>query len=168
MALLVSPICARLSYLITLAILLIVHTNKLALDLNVQFYHNAHAYTSKWVIAQLSVLIVLNVINIIIALPKNVFTTAATKIVVFGTELGFIIVAILYLVMFPLENCGSYQVRLRLSWAIVEATVAIILFQIIVKITELYRLRREKKLEERKRKKASQMQAIEVSLLDLL
>ena len=55
-----------------------------------------------------------------------------------------------------------------MNWAIVEATVAIILFQIIVKITELYRLRREKKLEERKRKKASQMQAIEVSLLDLL
>ena len=119
------------------------------------------------VIVQLSVLIVLNVITILIALPKNVFKTAANKILVIGTEAGFVIAAILFLVMHPLENSGSYQVRLGLSWTAVGVKVAIILFQIIVKIVEFFRLRREKKLEERKQKQASQKRANDDSQIQL-
>ena len=119
------------------------------------------------VIVQLSVLIVLNVITILIVLPKNVFKTAANKILVIGTEAGFVIAAILFLVMHSLENSGSYQVRLGLSWTAVGVKVAIILFQIIVKIVEFFRLRREKKLEERKQKQASQKRANDDSQIQL-
>ena len=44
-----------------------------------------------------------------------------------------------------LEHSNSYQVRLRLSWTTIGANVTIILFQIIVKIVEFFRLRKEKK-----------------------
>ena len=113
----------------------------------------------RWVIVQLSVLIILNVITILIALPKNVFKTAANKILVIGIEAGFIIASILFLVMHSLENSGSYQVKLGLSWTTVGINIAIILFHIIVKIVEFFRLRRKKKREERKHKQESQMQA---------
>ena len=109
----------------------------------------------KWVIVQLSVLIVLNVITILITVPKKVFKTAANRITVIGTELGFIIINVLFLVMYSLENSGSYQVRLGLSWSTVGANVAIILFQIVIKIVEFHRLRKEKKREERKQKQGS-------------
>ena len=102
----------------------------------------------KWVIAQLSILMVLNVLTILIALPKNVFKATANKIVVVGTELGFIIVSILFIVMYALENSNLYQVRLIMSWTVVAVNVAIILFQIGVKIVEFFRLRRKKKREE--------------------
>ena len=117
----------------------------------------------KWVIVQLSVLIVLNVITILIALPKHVFKTAANKIIVIGTELGFIIINLLFLVMYSLENSNSYRVRLGLSWTAVVVNVAIILFQIVVKIVEFFRLRREKKREEQKHKQGSKMRAKEKS-----
>ena len=117
----------------------------------------------KWVIVQLSVLIVLNAMAILIALPKNVFKTEATKITVIGTEVGFTIISILFLVIYSLENSNSYQVRLGLSWATVGVNVAIILFQIIVKIVEFVRLRRAKKREERNHTQASQKQANENS-----
>ena len=121
----------------------------------------------KWVIVQLSVLIVLNVITILIALPKHVFKTAANKIIVIGTELGFIIINLLFLVMYSLENSNSYQVRLGLSWTAVVVNVAIILFQIVVKIVEFFRLRREKKREEQKHKQGSKMRAKEKSQIQL-
>ena len=104
----------------------------------------------RWVILQLTVLIVLNVITILIARPKNVFKATANKIIMIGTEAGFIIVNLLFLVMRFLEHSKSYQVRLGLSWTTVGVNVAIILFQIGVKIVEFFRLRREKKREERK------------------
>ena len=113
----------------------------------------------KWTIIQLSVLIVLNVITTLISLPKNVFKSAANKIVVIGTEVGFIIVAILFIVMYSLENSGSYQVRLGLSWTTIGVNVSIILFQIIVKIVEFIQLRRKKKREEQKLKLESQTPA---------
>ena len=106
----------------------------------------------KWVIVQLSVLIVLNVITILIAVPKKIFKTAANRITVIGTELGFIIINILFLVMYSLENSGSYQVRLGLSWTTVGVNIAIILFQIVVKIIEFFRLRREKRRKKPKQK----------------
>ena len=109
-------------------------------------------FLREWTIIQLSVLIVLNVITILIALPKNVFKTAAMRITTIGTEIGFIIINILFLVMHFLENSGSYQVRLILSWAVVGVNAAIILFQFIVKIVEFIRLRRKKKQEKRKQK----------------
>ena len=109
-------------------------------------------FLRKWVIVQLSVLIVLNVITILITVPNKVFKTAANKITVIGTELGFIIINVLFLVMYSLENSGSYQVRLGLSWTTVGVNVAITFFQIVVKIIEFFRLRREKKQEERKHK----------------
>ena len=107
----------------------------------------------KWVIVvQLSVLTVLNVITILIALPKKVFKATANKIVLIGTELGFIIINLLFLALYLLKNSNLYQVRLGLSWAVVGVNVAIILFQIIVKIIEFFRLRREKRQKERKQK----------------
>ena len=109
----------------------------------------------KWVTVQLSALIALNVITILIALPKNVFKATANKIVLIGTELGFIIINILFLVMHFLENSNSYPVKLGLSWVTVGVSVAIVLFQIIVKIVEFFRLRREKRRKERKRKQRS-------------
>ena len=120
----------------------------------------------KWTFIQLSVMIVLNVITILIALPKNVFKTAANKIVVIGTEIGFIIISILFLVLYILENSGSYQVRLRLSWTAVGVNVAIVLFQIIVKIIEFFRLRKKKR-EEQKHKQGSRMRANENSRIRL-
>ena len=121
----------------------------------------------RWVIIQLSVLIALNVITLVIALPKNVFKAAATKITVIGTELGFIVVTILFLVMYSLENFGSYQVRLGLSWTIVGVNNVIILFQIVVNIVEFFRLRKEKKREQQKHKHGSQKQAQEESQIQL-
>ena len=115
----------------------------------------------RWVIAQLSVLVALNVITILVALPKNVFKTTATKITMIGTEIGFIIISVLFFVMYSLEN--SYQVRLGLSWTAVGVNVAIILFQIIVKIIEFFRLRREKKREEQKRKQEIRKKTTEES-----
>ena len=110
------------------------------------------ALLRKWVIFQLSILIVLNAITILIAYPKNVFKATANKIIVIGTELGFIIINFLFLVIRFLQNSDSYQMRLGLSWTVVGVNVAIILFQIAVKIIEFFRLRRKKKQEERKRK----------------
>ena len=121
----------------------------------------------KWVIVQLSVLIVLNVITILFALPKNLFKTTATKITVIGTELGFIIIAILFLVMYSLENSGLYHVRLGLSWTTIGVNVAIIIFHILVKIAEFFRLRRAKKREERHHTQAPQKQADEDSQIQL-
>ena len=121
----------------------------------------------KWVIVQLSVLIVLNVITILFALPKNLFKTTATKITVIGTELGFIIIAILSLVMYSLENSGLYHVRLGLSWTTIGVNVAIIIFHILVKIAEFFRLRRAKKREERHHTQAPQKQADEDSQIQL-
>ena len=43
---------------------------------------------------------------------------ATLKITMIDTEIGFIIISILFLYMFSLENSGLYQVRLRLSWTI--------------------------------------------------
>ena len=120
----------------------------------------------KWTFIQLSVLIVLNVITILITLPKNVFKTAANKIVVIGTKIGFIIISILFLVLYVLENSGSYQVRLRLSWIAVGVNVAIVLLQIIVKIIEFFRLRKKKR-EEQKHKQGSCMRANENSRIRL-
>ena len=118
----------------------------------------------KWVIAQLGALIVLNVITILFALPKNVFKTAANKIVVIGTEIGFIIISILFLVLYALENSNLYQVGLGLSWTAAGVNVAIVLFQIGVKIVEFFRSRRKKKQEEGKQKKGlSQKRANENS-----
>ena len=126
------------------------------------------ALLRKWVIFQLSVLTVLNVITISIAYPKNVFKATANKIIVIGTELGFIIINFLFLVIRFLQNSNSYQVRLRLSWTVVGVNVAIILFQIVVKIVEFFRLRREKKQEEQKRKRElSQRQTKEDSRIQL-
>ena len=116
----------------------------------------------KWTIIQLSVLIVLNAITIIIALPKNVFKATANKIVVIGTEVGFIIVAILFLVMYSLENSNLYQVRLGLSWTVIGVNVAIILFQIVVKIINFFRLRRKKKQEKRKGKRVDEESRIQL------
>ena len=113
----------------------------------------------KWVIFQLSVLIALNAITILIAYPKNVFKATADKIVLIGTELGFILVAILFLVMYSLENSNLYQVRLGLSWTVIGVNVAIILFQIVVKIINFFRLRREKRRKERKQKQGSTQRA---------
>ena len=110
----------------------------------------------KWATLQLSALIVLNVITILMALPKNVFKTAANKITVIGTEFGFIIINVIFLVMRFLENSNSYQVRLGLSWTTVGVNVAILLFQIVVKIVEFFRLRSEKKREKQKHMKTTE------------
>ena len=104
----------------------------------------------KWVIVQLSILLTLNVITILLSIPKNVFKTTTTKLMVIGTEIGFLIISILFLVMYFLESSGSYQVRLGLSWTVVGVNTAIIVFQIIVKIIEFFRLRKKKR-EEKKR-----------------
>ena len=107
----------------------------------------------KWTIAQLSILITLNImITIVLSLPKKVFKTAATKIIVIGTEIGFIIISVLFLAMYLLESSGSYQVRLGLSWTAVVVNIAIILFHIVVRIVEFFRVRRAKKFEEQKQK----------------
>ena len=120
----------------------------------------------KWVIVQLSILIVLSVITLIIALPKKVFKTPANRIVVIGTEVGFIIVAILFLAMYSLENSNSYQVRLGLSWTTAGVNVSIILFHIIVKIVEFFRLRKKKR-EERKQKQGIPKSANDDSQIQL-
>ena len=121
----------------------------------------------KWVIVQLSILIVLYVITILVALPKNIFKATANKIVVIGTELGFIIISVLFFVMYSLENSNSYQMRLGLSWTAVGVNVAIILFQIAVKVVEFFRLRRGKKQEKRKHKQTSRKGAHEDSRIQL-
>ena len=114
----------------------------------------------KWTIAQLSVLITLNVITILLSIPKKVFKTTATKILVIGTELGFIIISVLFLVMYSLESSNSYQVRLGLSWTGVAVNIAIIAFQIVVRIIEFFRARREKKREEQNQKRTQAQQHV--------
>ena len=110
----------------------------------------------KSVIVQLSVLIVLNVITILFSIPKKVFKTTVMKITVIGTELGFIIISVCFLVMYSLENSNSYRARLGLSWTVVGVNLAIILFHILVKIVEFFRLKRKKKHEEQKQRVALQ------------
>ena len=114
----------------------------------------------KWIIAQLSVLITLNVITILLSIPKKVFKTTATKILVIGTELGFIIISVLFLVMYSLESSNSYQVRLGLSWTGVAVNIAIIAFQIVVRIIEFFRARREKKREEQNQRRTQVQQHV--------
>ena len=121
----------------------------------------------KWVIFQLVILTALNAITIFIASPKNVFKATANKVIVIGTELGFIITSLRFLVIRFLQNSNSYQVRLGLSWTVVGVNVAIILFQIVVKIIEFCRLRREKRRKERKQKQQSAQRANEDSRIKL-
>ena len=108
---------------------------------------------SKWVIVQLSVLITLNLITIFMSIPKHVYKVTATKVTVIGTEIGFIIISLVFLVMYILESVVSssyYHVRLGLSWTCVGVNLAMILFHIIVGIAEFFRKRKEKKREEKK------------------
>ena len=114
---------------------------------------------SKWVIVQLSVLITLNLITIFMSIPKGVYKITANKVTVIGTEIGFIIISLVFLVMYLLESVVSgsyYHVRLGLSWTCVGVNLSIILFHIIVGIVEFFRKRKEKKREEEKQKQASQ------------
>ena len=106
----------------------------------------------KWVIVQLSILLALNVFTILLLIPRHVFKATATRIMVIGTEIGFIIISILFLVMYFLESSELYQVRLGLSWTVAGVNIAIILFQIIVKIIEFFRLRKKKKREKQKKR----------------
>ena len=100
-------------------------------------------------------------ISILLSLPKKVFKTTATKIIVIGTELGFIIISVLFLAMYALERAGSSQVRLGLSWTAVGVNIGIILLQIVVRIVEFFRVRRYKKREEQKHKqKRAQLSAL--------
>ena len=108
----------------------------------------------KWVIAQLSILIALSAITIIFSLPKMIYKTTI------GTELGFIIISILFLVLGLLQNsdgASNSDLRLILSWIGVGTNIAIVLFHIIVRIIEFFRLRKEKK-RGRKRKKRLEVQ----------
>ena len=103
----------------------------------------------KWVIAQLSILIALSAITIIFSLPKMIYKTTI------GTELGFIIISILFLVLGLLQNsdgASNSDLRLILSWIGVGTNIAIVLFHIIVRIIEFFRLRKEKKREEENEK----------------
>ena len=121
----------------------------------------------RWVIAQLSILIALNVITILIALPKDVFKATANKIIVIGTELGFIIIGLLFLVLHFLEKSNSYQLRLGLNWTAVGVNGAIILLQIAVKIVEFFRLRRKKQRRERLHNQRLQRRSQRESLVKL-
>ena len=112
----------------------------------------------KWPLAQLGVLIGLSVVTIILSLPTKVFKTTANKIIMIGTETGFIIINILLIVMYLLQDSGSsYQIRVGLSWTAVGVNIAIIVFQILVKIAEFFRLRKKKKEEEARKKKEEEM-----------
>ena len=91
------------------------------------------------------------------SIPKLIYKTAANKILVIGTKLGFIIISILFLVLGFLQNShgasNSYHVKLVLSWIGVGVNIAIILFHIIVRIIEFFRQRKEKKGEAEKEKR---------------
>ena len=105
----------------------------------------------KWPIAQLSVLTTLNFITIVMSIPPDVYKTTANKISAIGTELGFILLNILLLVMYLLENSensNTYNARLGLSWTAVALNIMIFLMQIVVRIAEFIRLRRQKAREQ--------------------
>jgi len=119
---------------------------------------------SKWPIAQLSILIIINLMTIILSLPNPVFKTTASKILMIGTEAGFIIVSILFLVMHFLENVATpiaYNIQFILSWSAVGVNISIILFQIIIKVVEFFRLRREKKRQEQQQKAIQNLNQLE-------
>ena len=96
--------------------------------------------------------------TILMSIPKNIYKVTATKVTVIGTEIGFIIISVVFLVMYILESVISgsyYQVRLGLSWTCVGVNLAIILFQIIVGIVEFFRKRKEERRKAQERKQAS-------------
>ena len=110
----------------------------------------------RWIFIQLGIFIALGLVTIIISLPKAIFKTSANKILVIGTELGFIIISIVFLVLNLLQNSGgstsSYTARLALSWVGVGVNNAIILFHLIVRIAEFIRERIAKMREKQKPK----------------
>lgn len=62
--------------------------------------------------------------------------------------------------MYSLESSNSYQVRLGLSWTGVAVNIAIIAFQIVVRIIEFFRARREKKREEQNQRRTQVQQHV--------
>ena len=121
-------------------------------------------FLSKWPIAQLSILVIVSVTTLILSLTNSVFKTTASKILTIGTELGFISLYILFLVMYTMGNLGTssaYSILLVLSWSAVATNASIILFWIIVEVVEFFRLRREKKRQEHQKKAAQTLRQLE-------
>jgi K+-sensing histidine kinase KdpD len=118
----------------------------------------------KWRLVQLVFLIIIGLTTIALSLPKSVFKTNASRILMIGTEVGFIILCVLFFAMYFLENSGSltgYNFQLALSWSAVVINISIILFQIVMEIVEFFRLRREKKRQEQQEKAIQNLNQLE-------
>ena len=111
---------------------------------------------SNWPILQLSLLMSLDVITIVLSVRKNIFKQKANKIIILETEIGFLLISIIFLIMHSLEGHGSassYNTRLALSWIGVGINIVIMLFPIVVDMIDWirqWRKNRKAKLKEKK------------------
>ena len=118
----------------------------------------------KWRLVQLAFLIIISLTTIALSLQKSVFKTNSSRILMIGTEVGFIILCVLFFAMCFLENSGSlaaYNFQLGLSWSAVIVNISIILFQLIIEIVEFFLLRREKKRQEQQQKATQNLNQLE-------